>query len=537
MIPLCGTVLLLKDPDMPDQVQVIDFYSKTNNLLKRGERFSYKGTLLESMFIQVDTTVVEDLSAMTMDTPLEQALFASHGGNAAVIHPLVNSGNMTGCFVFIHENKTDVLNYQNQTHLVTNIFALAMEKSSLSKSAQQRASELSTIKQIGSVLASSTFDIEQVLFYTMDMIRVAMQVEAGSLLLIEDNVLKLKTAFNVDMEKLTDFSIQLGQSIAGQVAAKGDSIIDNHVQDSRLFFSAIAKASGFVTRSVLCVPMISQGRVIGVIEVLNKTNGHFVAEDQQLLQSIASSVSIAIENSRLYKETLSIADQERTIRQIFQKFVPKAIVDKIVHGDVQSQSLMEEFKTVTLLNVDLRNFSRMAATIGPQKTVSALNSFFSTMGEIVFAHQGIVDKYLGDGFLALFGAPLSTISDADNAVTAAIEMKQALTGLNADLKEKMDLSVHIGISIHTGEVVVGNIGFDKKMDYTVIGDAVNSVFNIQGLTRHLPDVILVSEKTIKSLRHPVKVNEIKIPGENTKVEGLKVFELISQTRPEHDHSP
>ncbi len=537
MVPLCGTVLLLKDPATPDQVQVIDFYSKNNTRLKRGELFSYKGTLLESMFVQVDTTVVENLSDMAMDTPLEKTLLLSHGGNAAMIHPLVNSGKMTGCFVFIHENKTDALNYQNLTHLVTNVFALAMEKSTLSKSAQQRSSELSTIKQIGSVLASSTFDIEQVLSYTMDMIRVAMQVEAGSLMLIEDNVLKLKTVFNMNMEKLTDFSVQLGQGIAGQVAAKGDCIIDNHVQESRLFFSAIAKASGFITRSVLCVPMISQGRVIGVIEVLNKTNGHFVSEDQQLLQSIASSVSIAIENSRLYKETLSIADQERAIRQIFQKFVPKAIVDKIVHGDVQSQSLMEEFKTITLLNVDLRNFSRMAATIGPQKTVSALNSFFSTMGEIVFAHQGIVDKYLGDGFLALFGAPLATISDADNAVSAAIEMKQALTGLNADLKEKMNLSVHIGISIHTGEVVVGNIGFEKKMDYTVIGDAVNSVFNIQDLTRHLPDVILVSEKTIKSLRHPVKVNEIKIPDEHTKVEGLKVFELLSQTRPEHDHSP
>jgi class 3 adenylate cyclase len=148
-----------------------------------------------------------------------------------------------------------------------------------------------------------------------------------------------------------------------------------------------------------------------------------------------------------------------------------------------------------------------------------------------------VDKYLGDGFLALFGAPLATISDADNAISAAIEMKQALAGLNADLKEKMNITLHIGISIHTGEVVVGNIGFDKKMDYTVIGDAVNSVFNIQDLTRHLPDVVLVSEKTIKSLRHPVTVNEIDIPEENTKVEGLKVFELISQTRQEHNHSP
>ncbi len=111
-----------------------------------------------------------------------------------------------------------------------------MEKNSLSKSAQQRASELSTIKQIGSVLASSTFDIEQVLCYTMDMIRMAMQVEAGSLLLIEDNVLKVKTAFNVEMENLTDFTIQLGQGIAGHVAAKGDCIVDNHVQKSSLFF-------------------------------------------------------------------------------------------------------------------------------------------------------------------------------------------------------------------------------------------------------------------------------------------------------------
>jgi class 3 adenylate cyclase/GAF domain-containing protein len=536
VVPLCGSVLLLKDSGIPDRVMVVDFFSKNKPRLRRGQRFACKDSILEAIFTRQDTTVLESLDAEKMTGELELKLLLSHGGGAAVIHPLVNSGKMSGCFVFIHETGKDAVKYQDLTHLVTNIFALAMEKSTLSSSARQRASELSTIKQIGSVLASSTFDIELVLSYTMDMIRVAMQVEAGSLLLIEDSVLKVKTAFNVDMEKLADFSIQLGQGIAGHVAAKGESIIDNHVKKSTMFFSAIDKATGFVTRSVLCVPMISQGRVIGVIEVLNKTKDNFVADDRQLLQSIASSVSIAIENSRLYKETLSIAEQERAIRQIFQKFVPKAIVDKIVHGDVKSQMLMEEFKTVTLLNVDLRNFSRMAATIGPQKTVSALNSFFSTMGEIVFSHQGIVDKYLGDGFLALFGAPLATISDADNAISAAIEMKLALGDLNIRLKEKMDIHLHIGISIHTGEVVVGNIGFDKKMDYTVIGDPVNSVFNIQELTRHLPDIILISEKTIKSLRYPVCVNEIEIPVDNSKIEGLKVFELISQNRQDVDYS-
>jgi class 3 adenylate cyclase/GAF domain-containing protein len=537
IVPLCGSILLIKESNVTDHVTLVDFYSKNKPSLQRGKGFSCKGSILESMFTRADTTVVENLDEEKMDTLLEKELLLSHGGNALVIHPLIISGKITGCFAFIHETGKDALQCQELTHLVSNIFALAMEKSSLSTSVRQRASELSTIKQIGSVLASSTFDIEQVLSYTMDMIRVAMQVEAGSLLLIEDNVLKVKTAFNVNLEKLTNFTVQLGQGIAGHVAAKGDSIIENNVQQSAMFFSSIDTATGFVTHSVLCVPMISQGRVIGVIEVLNKTKSHFGADDQQLLQSIASSVSIAIENARLYKETLSIADKERAIRQIFQKFVPKAIVDKIVHGDVKSQMLMEEFKTVTLLNVDLRNFSRMAATIGPQKTVSALNSFFSTMGEIVFSHQGIVDKYLGDGFLALFGAPLATISDADNAISAAIEMKQALVGLNADLMEKMDLSLHIGISIHTGEVVVGNIGFDKKMDYTVIGDPVNAVFNIQELTRHFPDVILVSEKTIKSLRYPVCVNEIEMPVNDTKVEGLKVFELVSQNRQDLGFSP
>lgn len=236
MIPLRASLLLLKNAAMPDQVMIVDFYSKANNRMWRGKSYSFKGSILEPLFTQADTIVVENLSDENLNTPLEQEALLSHGGNAAVIHPLINAGKLIGCFIFIHDNAKEAEKHQSLTVLTADIFALAMEKNSLSKSAQQRASELSTIKQIGSVLASSTFDIEQVLCYTMDMIRMAMQVEAGSLLLIEDNVLKVKTAFNVEMENLTDFTIQLGQGIAGHVAAKGDCIVDNHVQKSSLFF-------------------------------------------------------------------------------------------------------------------------------------------------------------------------------------------------------------------------------------------------------------------------------------------------------------
>ena len=536
IVPLQGAVLMANDLSDGETITVVDFFSKNKTNIQRGQVYTCKESILERLFIQGDSTLIVNLHE-ELNSPVEESLFLSHGGTSGLIHPLMSSGKLTGCFAFIFKTHKEALEYHELTRKISNLFSLAMEKTTLSLAARQRASELATIRQIGSVLASSTFDIEQVLSFTMDMIRVALKVEAGSLLLIEEKQLKVKTAFNVILKQTTDFTVKLGQGIAGYVASKGDCLIENDVQSSSMFFSAIDDNTGFTTRSALCVPMIAQGQVIGVIEVINKINGNFVADDQQLLQAIASSVSIAIENSRLYKETLFIAEKERGIRQIFQKFVPKEIVNKIVHGDTNEQHLMEEFKTVTLLNIDLRNFSKLANTIGPQKTVFVLNHFFSVMGEIIFSHQGIVDKYLGDGFLALFGAPIATISDADNAVSAAVEMKAALGDIKDYLKEKIDITLSMGISIHTGEVVVGNIGFDKKMDYTVIGDAVNSVFGIQDLTKKTPDSILISEKTMKAMRYSVKVNEIDVPLDAPKVGNIRVFELLSLTSPQSASPP
>jgi len=531
IVPLQGAVLMSRDPSDEETITIVDFFSKNKTDIHRGQNYNCKNSILERLFIQGDSTLIENLHE-ALNSPVEECLFLSHGGNSGIIHPLMNSGKLTGCFAFIFNTHNQALQYNEFTRKISNLFSLAMEKTTLFMAARQRTSELATIRQIGSVLASSTFDIEKVLSFTMDMIRVALKVEAGSLLLIEDQQLKVKTAFNVTVKEKSNFSIKMGQGIAGYVASKGDCLIENDVQSSSMFFSAIDDATGFTTRSALCVPMISQGKVIGVIKVINKINGKFIADDQQLLQAIASSVSIAIENARLYEETLSSAEQERGIRQIFQKFVPKEIVNKIVHGDATEQHLMEEFKTITLLNIDLRNFSKLANTIGPQKTVLALNYFFSIMGEIVFSHKGIVDKYLGDGFLALFGAPIATISDADNAVSAAVEMKAALVDdINPYLEEKIGITLNMGISIHTGEVVVGNIGFDKKMDYTVIGDAVNSVFGIQALTKPISNSILISKNTMKAMRYSVKVNQIEIPPEAPKVDGLDVFELLSMDSP------
>ncbi|MHB8056202.1 MAG: adenylate/guanylate cyclase domain-containing protein, partial [Candidatus Aminicenantales bacterium] len=416
---------------------------------------------------------------------------------------------------------------------ITPTLSLAMEKNRLFASVTKRDREMESIKQIGSILAASTFEREEVFKSTMDMIRTIMNVEAGSLLLLEKEELAFKVAFNInpgaDLSTLQSLRIKLGQGVSGYSAARGEPVVVRSTSQSRQFSPDFDRRTGFQTRAALCVPLISRGKVLGVIEVLNKLNGDFNDDDLHLLQSIATSVSIALENSQLYQETLSMAEHERGLRNMFQKFVPREIIDKIIHNAASEKPLLEELKILTFLNIDIRGFSALSKQIGPQRTVAMLNHFFMSMGEIVFKHQGIVDKYLGDGFLAIFGAPISNATDADNAITAALEMQAALPAVNAYFAGEFDRPLSMGISIHTGEAVVGNIGFEKKMDYTVIGDSVNVVFRLQDLTKSRPNSILISEKTrLAAMNSILDIREIGVYDAGSTLGELMVYELIGR---------
>jgi adenylate cyclase len=489
------------------------------------------GSLLEAVIRQGNIMAINEPSYLKHE--LDQELFVKPEIRDALLVPLKIGGMVTGIIALGTFQEGTLNGYEEQIDQIASLLPLAIEKNRLSSSVNKRDQEMESIKQIGSILAAATFDRQEVLKHTMDMIRTIVNVEAGSLLLLEEDELSFKFAFNadptIDTGILHTFHIRMGQGIAGYSAARGEAIIVNNTKDSRHFSPDFDRQIGFVTRSALCVPLISRGKVLGVIEVLNKISGDFNDDDLHLLQSIASSVSIALENSQLYRETLSMAEHERGIRKMFQKFVPREIVDKIIHNAGEEKPLIEELKILTLLNIDIRGFSTFSEKIGPQRTVAILNHFFSTMGAIVFNHGGIVDKYLGDGFLALFGAPVSGNTDADNAIASALEMKESLQAVNDHFIGELDAPLAFGISIHTGEAVVGNIGFEKKMDYTVIGDSVNAVFRLQDLTKSRPNGILISEKTLQAVvESTLDVREIGKCDAGSTLGELRIYELLGR---------
>ncbi|MGD8946655.1 MAG: GAF domain-containing protein, partial [Desulfobacterales bacterium] len=520
-------IVMTRHENKPGYLKITDFFSSGPSNIAKGNSYPFQGSVVEKVFKQETAIIVE--CSDTVTNPIDHILFKDHGCRSCLLAPLKSEETVSGVMVLATKKSGVFVDVQALLNWIANGLSLVMERNHLSAAVVKRNQELDTIRQIGSALASSTFDISKVLKYTMDMIREVMNVQAGSLFFLNDDELEIAVAFNIKIKSMKKFRLKLGQGIAGYVAARGEAIIVNDTEKSSHFFPIIDETSGFKTYSALCVPMISQGKVMGVIEVLNKINGEITSDDKDLLQAIATSVCIALENARLYKETLSMAEHERDVRQMFQKFVPKEVLDKIIHGSEDGKPVIEEIRTITLLNIDIRGFSHLAKQIGSQKTVSLLNSFFSVMGGIVFKHQGIVDKYLGDGFLALFGAPVSSTKDADNAIAAAFEMKNSLPAVNKYLSKKLDASLEMGISVHTGEVVVGNIGFEKKMDYTVIGDSVNTVFRLQNLTKSHPNGILISEHTLRAVRTRLEVTEIDTnDGIGKDIGGMKVYELLDR---------
>ncbi len=183
-------------------------------------------------------------------------------------------------------------------------------------------------------------------------------------------------------------------------------------------------------------------------------------------------------------------------RESLTRFLPKELVESIDRGDI-SLALGGEEKQVTLLLSDIRGFTSLSEKMPPSDLVDLLNEYLGRMTEVVFQYGGTLDKFMGDAILAVFGSPVSHGDDPIRAITTALKMEESLATLNEELAERGVSPLRIGIALHTGMVVAGNIGAPQRMDFTVIGDSVNLVSRIEGLNKVYDTNILMSEETYK----------------------------------------
>jgi adenylate cyclase len=213
------------------------------------------------------------------------------------------------------------------------------------------------------------------------------------------------------------------------------------------------------------------------------------------------------------------------LRTTFGKYMTQTVMEHLLAGKV---ALGGESLEVTILFTDIRGFTTISEKMDPQQLVGLLNEYFTEMVGIVMQEDGVVDKYIGDAIMAVFGAPVPKPGDAANAVRAAVRMRRALVTLNQRLEARGMPTLRTGIGIHTGVVIAGNIGSEKRMEYTVIGDAVNLASRLESSTKELGVNVLVSEDTYERTKHVIDarpVREITVKGRKQPVMTYEVIGL------------
>jgi adenylate cyclase len=213
----------------------------------------------------------------------------------------------------------------------------------------------------------------------------------------------------------------------------------------------------------------------------------------------------------------------RRLRRAFGQYVGPEVMDRVLHQD---PALDGDVRVVSVLFSDLRGFTMVAERLSPERISQTMNEYFTAMIDVILARHGIVQDFVGDAILAVFGAPLPDPDHAGNAVTAAREMHAALDRLNAGWVAAGRPALTMGIAINTGQVFAGNVGSPRKKKYAVIGDTVNTVTRMEGLNRDFATSILISRATFEAIRGRGAVRPRGTVPVRGRAQPVEVFELL-----------
>jgi adenylate cyclase len=315
--------------------------------------------------------------------------------------------------------------------------------------------------------------------------------------------------------------ISVSSTILNHVVKERAAVLTH---DAAMDFAASKGKSMILNRisSAIVAPLLHNNEVLGVLWLDSETLAQFQPKDLELVTAIASQAAMFIEVNILGKKI----EAEIVTRERFSRLLSPNLAAKVASGELEVKPGGQRVEECTVFNSDIRGFTAMSETMTPEALVVMLNEYFERMVETLFKYGGTLDKFMGDGIMALWGAPVVTPHDAVASVQCALEMGHTLGVLNRERLERDERALSVGIGIHTGPVVAGYIGSSKALSYTVIGAVANTSARLCSVA--LGGQIIVSQDTYDKLEGRFEVEELppaKVKGiENA----LRIYNVVRE---------
>jgi adenylate cyclase len=385
------------------------------------------------------------------------------------------------------------------------------EQKTLAADALDKYREINLLYTIASKM-SRCLDVEEIGALVIEEARRLIKSTSASVMLhnSKTNCLEIVSAKGT-AENRTTLQISVGEGIAGYVFTSGHpELVNDVMQDSRYI------PNENDCYAIICAPILTKDRIIGVVNISNSEIVSYTSQDLKLFTAIVTQASGAIENAILHANKL----KEQRIKNNLERYLSPQVAAAVIN-EKEEVSLTTSKRTIAMLFSDIRNFTTKCEELEPEQLVTYLNEYFTQMVDVIFNHQGTVNKFVGDMIVAMFGAP-SAIADREYwAIAAAINMQQRIKNLPIDWIRENFIT---GIGISSGDVIVGNIGSPQHMDYTAIGDEMNIASRLQGLAQG--GQILVTRSVYEATQSAFKFREFGTLPVKGKKNLVEIFEVI-----------
>jgi adenylate cyclase len=299
----------------------------------------------------------------------------------------------------------------------------------------------------------------------------------------------------------TDAPIQVSSTILKKIVEEKTAVLTH---DASMDFAASKGKSMILNRitSAIVVPLLYESEVLGAVWLDSETLAQFQPKDLELITAVGNQAAMFIENIQLGKKI----EQEIVTRERFSRLLSPNVAEQVISGKLEVKKGGTLVHECTVFNSDIRGFTRMSEGASAESMVELLNDYFEQMVEVIFKYEGTLDKFMGDGIMAFWGAPAVHPDDAVRSVQAALDQMEALGKFNRRLVEANQPPLAIGMGLHTGPLVAGYVGSSKALSYTVIGDTANTSARLCGVA--LAGQIIITEATLSRLGSRFDVEEL-----------------------------